>query len=228
MTQTLTHSDRASWLETIWDALHCHRENSIPEGDKMFDREWDDICTAMAWVTEEMGMENTPDGITDLVRDGAQYGHTPAQTAFRAKLEALGFESGATGGGCEGAMLELSDNYQILICDELGLATEDSWGIDASRDGEAIYFTHNQREDAPANIRDAVQAALVAIYEHWLDANSFGAMSGDANELRSELADDAAFYARKDWREKWAEVSEQIDWLQEFIDAWDLAVTKAH
>lgn len=51
----LTHSNTASWLETIWCALECHRENSIPEGVKDYDEEWDDICTAMAWISEELG-----------------------------------------------------------------------------------------------------------------------------------------------------------------------------
>lgn len=58
----LTHSNKASWLETIWCALECHRENSIPEGVDEYDEEWDDICTAMAWITEELGMsEDTSD-----------------------------------------------------------------------------------------------------------------------------------------------------------------------
>lgn len=225
-TQTLTHSNRASWLETIWDALHSHRDNSIPEGDAMYDREWDEICTAMHWIMDEMGMEATEDGITDLVRDGAQCGHNPAQTALRVKLDAWGFESGSTGGGCEGATLELPDEYLILISDEHELAAENAWGIDASRDGEPIYFTHNQHANAPATIRDAIECALVAIYEHWLDANSLSAMCAD--ELRSELLDDAAFYARKDWREKWTEVDEQIVWLEAFIEAWNVICIKAH
>jgi len=28
----LTYSDRASWLETLWDALHEFRDVNIPEG----------------------------------------------------------------------------------------------------------------------------------------------------------------------------------------------------
>ena len=75
-TLTLTYSDRASWLETIWDALHSHRENSIPEGDVMFDREWDEICTAMHWIMDEMGMEATEDGIVPIEQaECARNGH---------------------------------------------------------------------------------------------------------------------------------------------------------
>lgn len=219
--QLLTYGDRASWLQTIWDAIHDLEDCT----ELATDRE-NDIKTAMAWITEEMGMENTPDGIADIVRDGAQSGHTPAQTAFRFKLESMGFASGSTGGGCEGATLELPDGYQILIADELELATAESWAIDASRDGEPLYFAHNDSEGAPATIRDAIERALIAIYDDWLNANSLSAMC--AEELRSELVDDATFYARKEWREKWTEVGEQIDWLDAFIGAWDLAVIKAH
>jgi len=50
----LTYSDRASWLETVWDALHSHRENCIPEGVDNNDDEWSDICTAMAWIEENL------------------------------------------------------------------------------------------------------------------------------------------------------------------------------
>jgi hypothetical protein len=49
----LTRADKASWLETIWDALHGYRENCIPESEE-YDHIWDDICTAMAWITEEI------------------------------------------------------------------------------------------------------------------------------------------------------------------------------
>jgi hypothetical protein len=50
---TLTRADRDSWLETIWDALHSYREDSIPVGEE-YDPIWDDICTAMAWIEEEI------------------------------------------------------------------------------------------------------------------------------------------------------------------------------
>lgn len=49
--------DAESWLETIWIALHSHRETCIPEGvDPAYDDEWSDICSAMAWVREALGL----------------------------------------------------------------------------------------------------------------------------------------------------------------------------
>ena len=44
--------DPDSWIETIWDALHSFREHQLPEGDDKYDEQWDDICTAMAWIDE--------------------------------------------------------------------------------------------------------------------------------------------------------------------------------
>lgn len=77
-TLTLTHSNRASWLETIWDALHSHRENTLSEflDCPKADSEWDNICTAMAWITEQMGMEATADGIVPIEQaECARNGH---------------------------------------------------------------------------------------------------------------------------------------------------------
>lgn len=50
----LTRGDTDSWFETIWDALHGYREDCIPEGDEAYDEQWSDICTAMAWLREEL------------------------------------------------------------------------------------------------------------------------------------------------------------------------------
>lgn len=49
-------------LETVWDALHAYREDLIPEGDEAYDSQWDDICTAMAWITEALGYDFNEDG----------------------------------------------------------------------------------------------------------------------------------------------------------------------
>ena len=46
-----------SWLETVWDALHAYRADLIPEGDEQYDEIWNDICTAMAWITETVENE---------------------------------------------------------------------------------------------------------------------------------------------------------------------------
>ena len=52
-TMPLTKADKVSWMETIWDALHGYRENCLPESEE-YDHIWDDICTAMAWIGEEL------------------------------------------------------------------------------------------------------------------------------------------------------------------------------
>ena len=51
-------SDRdntAAVLDVIWMALWNYREDSIPEGNEMYDDEWSDITTAMAWIEEDLG-----------------------------------------------------------------------------------------------------------------------------------------------------------------------------
>ena len=44
-------------LDLIWDVLGDYRENNIPEGVYQYDRQWEDICTAMAWIEESLGFE---------------------------------------------------------------------------------------------------------------------------------------------------------------------------
>ena len=53
----LTHGDPVSWLDVLWEALWGFRDDCIPEGDPMYDEQWDNICTAMAWIAEEIGVE---------------------------------------------------------------------------------------------------------------------------------------------------------------------------
>lgn len=50
----LKSNDLDSILETIWNALEGYRENCIPEGNPEYDAEWGDVCTAMAWITEDL------------------------------------------------------------------------------------------------------------------------------------------------------------------------------
>lgn len=54
--------DKASWLAPIWNALHGYRENCIPEGEPRYDAEWGDITTCMAWIAEELGVEEEVEG----------------------------------------------------------------------------------------------------------------------------------------------------------------------
>lgn len=49
--------DTKQQLNTVWDALEAYRENLIPEGDDQFDQIWDDICTAMAFIQENLKVE---------------------------------------------------------------------------------------------------------------------------------------------------------------------------
>ncbi len=53
---TLTADNRASWLAAIWPALECYREACAPEGKPEHDQEWDEICTAMAWIREALDL----------------------------------------------------------------------------------------------------------------------------------------------------------------------------
>lgn len=53
----VTRSNTASWLDCIWEALHAYREELIPEGEAVYDEEWSDLCTAMAWLREELELE---------------------------------------------------------------------------------------------------------------------------------------------------------------------------
>lgn len=58
MTQeiVLNANDAETWLDVVWSGLHSHRETCIPEGDPTYDDEWSDICTAMAWIREALGL----------------------------------------------------------------------------------------------------------------------------------------------------------------------------
>lgn len=46
-------------LDVIWKALHAYREDCIPEGTPAYDQDWEDICTAMAWITEALEATET-------------------------------------------------------------------------------------------------------------------------------------------------------------------------
>jgi hypothetical protein len=54
----MTRHDTAAQLDFIWQALEAYRDEVIPEGKPSHDEEWDDICTAMWWITEDLGFEN--------------------------------------------------------------------------------------------------------------------------------------------------------------------------
>ena len=55
---TLKHNDMESIFDTIWNALEGYRETCIPEGlEPHYDEEWSDICTAMAWIQEDLNAQ---------------------------------------------------------------------------------------------------------------------------------------------------------------------------
>ena len=60
----VTYNNRESWMESVWVALHGFREDCIPEGDEDYDSEWNDICTAMAWIREELDLPDEVDNET--------------------------------------------------------------------------------------------------------------------------------------------------------------------
>lgn len=54
LTQELTFSNKSSWVSTIWDVLELARDAVIPEGQAENDKVWNEVCTAMAWIEEEL------------------------------------------------------------------------------------------------------------------------------------------------------------------------------
>ena len=61
---TLRSDDQSTHLKCIWDALHGYREPCIPPDiSSGYDEEWDDICTAMAWITEDLQQQERANDI---------------------------------------------------------------------------------------------------------------------------------------------------------------------
>lgn len=61
----LTSGDTSQALDVVWNALAMVREDQLPEGDENYDAQWDEITTAMAWITEALEqdaevLENPP------------------------------------------------------------------------------------------------------------------------------------------------------------------------
>lgn len=57
MTDQVTYADKESWLDTIWSALDSYREKLEAGEEETGGPSWDDVCTAMAWIGEELGMD---------------------------------------------------------------------------------------------------------------------------------------------------------------------------
>jgi len=58
---SMNRNNSREHLEIIWDALEAYREDLIPEGDPQYDEIWSDVCTAMAWIQEDLGVEEEVD-----------------------------------------------------------------------------------------------------------------------------------------------------------------------
>ena len=69
ITNNPTANDPPSWLEAVWSALIHWRENLLEEGDEVDDKDWDEITTSMAWITEELGYELDGNGDYQRVED---------------------------------------------------------------------------------------------------------------------------------------------------------------
>ena len=56
----LTALDKEAWLSTIWTALEEWQdeyEGRAAVGTDTYEQRWDDICTAMAWLAEELEVQ---------------------------------------------------------------------------------------------------------------------------------------------------------------------------
>ncbi|PNU03128.1 hypothetical protein [Novosphingobium guangzhouense] len=59
MASNLNANDPASWLATLWEALDALDDCNIDmqaEGRETYGPDRDDVCTAMAWVREALGL----------------------------------------------------------------------------------------------------------------------------------------------------------------------------
>jgi len=58
---SMNRNNSREHIEVIWDALHAYREDLIPEGDPQYDEIWSDVCTAMAWIQEDLNVKEEVD-----------------------------------------------------------------------------------------------------------------------------------------------------------------------
>jgi hypothetical protein len=48
-------NDTQANLNIVWAALAAYRADLIPEGDEMYDKIWNEVCTAMHHIAEDLG-----------------------------------------------------------------------------------------------------------------------------------------------------------------------------
>jgi hypothetical protein len=143
----LRANDRASWLNTIWEAIH-ELEACEPNADM------DDVKTAMAWVTETLGLELDSNG--DFV---------PLDTNESA-LKALGFELEQGGGGCAVLSIDMENGAFVwaTCLDGGGLPENDNWMVCAYGDdiGDIIFELRSDQNDSGLSLDQAAALAINA------------------------------------------------------------------
>jgi hypothetical protein len=87
-------------MELIWDKLADYRETSLPEGDELYDSQWEEICEAMETIRVEARL---PDMITRC-KDGD-------------RLMFNDWESWHTGGGCMSYRTDLHNGWYMMLTD---------------------------------------------------------------------------------------------------------------
>ena len=53
----LKRYDIVTWIDKVWEGLQCGFE-----ADLYTEEQWDDMCTAMSWIIEDLGYELNDDG----------------------------------------------------------------------------------------------------------------------------------------------------------------------
>ena len=51
---SISRNNTKAQIALLWNALHSYRETCIPEGDQDYDNEWNEICSAMAFIDEDL------------------------------------------------------------------------------------------------------------------------------------------------------------------------------
>ena len=67
ITNNPTANDPPSWIDAVWSALHHWRYNLLEEGDDVDDKDWEEVCTSMAWIMEALDCEIDSNGDTVFV-----------------------------------------------------------------------------------------------------------------------------------------------------------------
>ncbi|WP_299592483.1 hypothetical protein [uncultured Tateyamaria sp.] len=65
ITTKATSGDVDQSLEVVWEALAQVREELLPEGEPIYDAQWDEITTAMGWITEALGIDPMDTEVSD-------------------------------------------------------------------------------------------------------------------------------------------------------------------